>query len=182
MIPKYPSRMSNSRYPLIILAVAAVTFVSCKPTEKNYKAAYDAALSKRQAEKEDPDMALMLGGHVLDTSEGSTAVKTAAGIQYPAKSTSLKFENEPGAEGEWYVAVSRFSMPTNARAQAADLTSSGCQAFVARDTEKQWYVIVKRTATRTMAGEAASEFIATHKDFPFTGLDGRPLLIVSSSR
>lgn len=36
------------KYSIVIsAAMAALMLVSCKPTEKNYKAAYDAALKKR---------------------------------------------------------------------------------------------------------------------------------------
>ncbi len=169
---------------LVLLAgiVLALVSVSCKPTEKNYKAAYDAALSKRQAEKNDPDMALMLGGHTLDTSEGSSAFSADSGVAFPVKSTRLKFEEDFGSVGEWYVAVSRFSMPTNARAQARDLTAAGYEARVAENPEKQWYVIINRSETKEQAGTAASEFVRTHSGFHFTGLDSTPLLLLSPTR
>lgn len=165
-----------------MLLLVGGALISCKPTERNYQSAYEVARAKREAEKNDPDMALMLGGHRLDTSEGGSAVKTDNGSQLPQKALTLVFEDEMGGGGDWYVAVSRYSMPTNARAQAYDMSAKGDTVTVARDTDSQWYVIAARTAGRQAAGEAAERFIAKHPGFPFIGLDGAPLLIVSGSR
>lgn len=158
------------------------TFVSCKPTEKNYQAAYDAARSKREAAAEDPDMALMLGGHQLDRSEGGTAVSAVDGTKLPLKSTSLKFDEPPVGTGDWYLAVARYSMPTNARAQAGDLRAKGDTVSVASDLDSEWYVVAARTSTRTEAGDAAARFISSHPGFRFIGLDGVPLLLTSGTR
>lgn len=167
---------------LAVGLVLAGGLVSCKPTERNYQAAYDAARAKREAEKADPDMALMLNGHKLDTSEGGSAVKVSDGENFPVKATSLLFEDEVEGEGDWYLAVARYSMPTNARAQAYDMSAKGDTVMVARDVDSQWYVIGAREKGRQSAGEAARRFIDSHPGFNFIGLEGAPLLIVSGSR
>lgn len=162
--------------------VAAVVFTSCKPTEKNYQAAYDVAKAKKTVEADDPDMALMLGGHTLDRSEGGTAVSSVDGMKLPLKSTSLRFETPLEGDGDWFLAVARYSMPTNARAQARDLKSKGDNVGVVEDSDSEWYVIAGVARDRREAGEIASRFIRTHPGFSFIGLDGFPMLLTSGTR
>ncbi len=166
----------------MILVTVIMGITGCKPTEKNYKAAYDAAKAKREAAKSDSDLALMLDGHTLDTSEGGSAVTDRAGDSYPQKAITLVFENEMDGEGDYYLAVSSYSMPTNARAQAHDMDAKGDTVTVARDTDSKWYVIAGRSVDRTSAAAMAERFVGTHPGFSFIGLDGKPLILVSGSR
>lgn len=165
---------------ILVLTIMGIT--GCKPTEKNYKSAYDAAKAKRDAEATDPDMELMLNGHKLDTSEGGNALVDNAGNSYPQKALSLVFENEPDGTGDYFLSVSTFSMPTNALALAYDMDAKGDTVTVARDANSNWYVIAGRNEDRVSAAGAASRFVKSHPGFQFIGQDNKPLILVSGTR
>lgn len=59
-IPGNRIRVSSLLKTALLLALIPIA-AGCKPTEKNYKAAYDAALKKREAAAVDADMMIPAG-------------------------------------------------------------------------------------------------------------------------
>lgn len=170
---------------LIVMAMA-----SCKPTEKNYQSAYDAARARREAAAADPDMELMTGGHRLDRSEGGNAFTDSLGNVWTVRRTPLAIDTPPGALDdagnaidkqpfpyEWYVVLSRYSMSTNAKAQASDLQAKGEHPGIATDSDGNWYLLLTVTPTARSAAAAALRFMQSNPNYPYIGLDGAPELL-----
>lgn len=194
---------------LLLAALAASLFAGCKPTEKNYKAAYDVALKKRQ--QESGDATDRSEGHRLITDDGARTIG-AAGREWhysvinlsPTDGASTVKGKSPGTrtdkpaapdavaetrltksddENKWVVAVSRYRMPTNARSQVADLLSQGFSgALVMKDASDRYYAVAGRFATLEEAGRCALRLTAKLAATAFVGFDGEPLLIENPLR
>ena len=93
--------------------MVALMFVGCKPTEKNYKAAYDAALARRQeAAKEQ----MRPAPGVLRVVEGASV--------YVLRER-LRLLDGTRLPGKWSVCVGVFKMDTNAKAAVEDMRAEG---------------------------------------------------------
>lgn len=157
---------------IIICVIAAV---GCKPTERNYKEAYDVALQKRNAAATDPDMAIPAGG--LKTT-GGPLQKEIDGETVSFSAEHLKFEG--GLEGvmkKWNVAVAKYKMPTNCASQTSDLFSEGYKAFYVLNPEGYYYVIAGSFDSLEEAEKFVKEYSSRHKATTFVGLSGTPLII-----
>lgn len=193
---------------VLLAALAAPLFTGCKPTEKNYKAAYDVALKKRQ--QESGDASERSEGHRLITDDGPRTIAAAGrewhysvinlsqadGAAAGGKSVGTRPDKpaspdaavktqltESSDENKWVVAVSRYRMPTNARSQVADLLSQGFSgALVMKDASDRYYSVAGRFATLEEAGRCALRLTAKLAATAFVGFDGEPLLIENPLR
>ncbi|MDE7160253.1 MAG: SPOR domain-containing protein [Muribaculaceae bacterium] len=165
---------------LLILStvIMACILTGCKPTENNYKAAYDAALAKRQSV--DADAALLSGGHdVVRPDAPKTRKAGDRQVAYrrerikPDEGTDIDLSRLPYA-----VAVAQWRMPTNARSQASALRSEGLEAFAATDSRDRWWTVAGAYPTFEEAAEALLRFADSHPGFTYIGLDGSPLVIM----
>lgn len=151
---------------------------SCKPTEKGYKAAYDAALGKRQSATshlgvEIPDGAFMQ----VDGPE----LKEFDGVKVYLLSEPIK----PAEDGKilpasYNVAVGCYKMSTNCAAQTADLQKEGYEnAFTAVDPEGKYYTIAYSCDTLKDAVDFYKKYQSS-KNRTYVGLPGAPVIIFSS--
>ena len=160
--------------PICISAVvAALIFVSCKPTEKNYKAAYDAAKAKREqaaAEQMRPATGLM-------TDDGPK-LRVIAGDTLFMSQERLRMPDGSRVPGHWAVAVALFKMNTNARASAEALRDKGYDRAVAVNApEGRHYALATTVSTLDSAKMAVGEFRTANPDYPYIGLPGAPVII-----
>jgi hypothetical protein len=146
--------------------IAALMFASCKPTENNYKAAYDAALEKREAVAREQ----MLPVTGLLSDDGPQMKILEGDTVFVLK--ELLYRGEPSEKvSGWKVAVGLYKMETNAKANAVDLQDSGWKnAFAARAK-------VDKVSTLDSARVVAKEFAKKHKTYPYIGLPNSPVLI-----
>lgn len=157
------------------LLSAIILLTGCKPTENNYKAAYEAARSKREAV--DVDAGVLSGGHKIISTDGPKT-HTVDGREVRYRVMVIKPEGDVDITRMPYrVAVAQWSMPTNARSQAADLRQEGMNSFIAKDSKDRWWTIVGAYDTFDEAARAAIAFADTHPGFSYIGLDGEPLVI-----
>ena len=163
----------------ILLPVAAILVVaatSCKPTENNYKQAYDAAQNKRQAAAA-ADAELGIPGGKLQNIDGPQ-VKVVNGDTIAWMKSHVKFTG--GMENElrkWSVAVAAYKMPTNCAAQVSRLFTDGYKAFSVETPQGLFYVVAGSFDNLDEAAVFAKEYAAKHKPAEFIGLDGAALLI-----
>lgn len=165
----------------LLAGLLLVLFASCKPTEKNYQAAYDAAKAKR--EYVDPDQALLTGGHAI-LSEDASAWVTVGKDSLQLVRTFLKPTDSTGwaEKGPYRLAVAMFKMSTNANSLADDLKSKGgADPVVARDGEDRLFLIVGSGPTTESLGAALESFRKKNPDFPYIGMNP-PMPIVIFSR
>lgn len=165
--------MKKSVLPILALLLAGMT--ACKPTESNYKAAYDAAQQKRQAAANDPD--LMLPAGALKSIDGPVKRDINGDSLYVIKE-HLKFTG--GVEHDfhkWNVAVASYKMPTNCAAHVSELFTKGYKAFSVENPEGKFYVIAGSFPELSDAAVFAKEYAAGKTSSDFIGLPGEPVII-----
>lgn len=161
---------------MISAAVAALMLVvaaGCKPTEKNYKAAYDAAVQKRQ-QAADEQMRPATG---LLSDDGPQRRVVDGDTVYVLRERILALDGS-ALSGKWGVAVGVFKIDTNAKAAASDLRGQGCPgAIPAKARGGKFYTLAATVATLDSAKSAAADFSKRFKEYPYVGLPGAPVLI-----
>lgn len=159
----------DRRKILLGVALAAVVLTGCKPTEKNYKAAYDAAVSKREKANESlaADGLISEDGPREHRINGDTYYMLNENLSVAAGEDALKPVN---------VAVAVFKMPTNARSGAASLKDKGYGARAAQAPGDKWYVIAGSFDSLDDAASFIKGFKTKNPDFQYIGL-GNPVII-----
>ena len=152
---------------------------SCKPTEKGYRQAYEAAKSKR--EQVDPEEDLLTGGHKL-LNEESTNWKVIAGDSVQLQHMFLKPTDGSTwpQSGPYRLAVAMFKMTTNANSMLADLKRKGnLQPVIATDGKDRYYIIAGSATYADSLGNVLSTFRKEHPGFQYIGLTPqKPVIIV----
>lgn len=160
-----------NKYKLFLgFGLCLFLLTSCKPTEKGYKAAYDAAVGKRM--------------EMIESSTPVTGVISAEGpniSEYKGKqifvlTDRLKTLDEQEKLHKYCVAVSVYKMPTNCIAQVKALKEEGFEATAGRSSDDKFYVI----AGSFKEMDEAIEFMEKYKageDRHYVGLPDSPVLI-----
>lgn len=161
---------------IVLLTLASMTIVGCKPTEKNYKSAYDAAVNKRQA-SETLDSELGIPRGKLQQVDGP-ATRVVNGDTVYVTVQHLKFID--GVEHEMHrynVAVCAYKMKTNCAALVSDLFSKGYQAFGVQNSEGMFYVIAGSFDSLEEAATFDKSFQTKEKKHVYSGLPSAPVII-----
>lgn len=160
------------RVGLLIVAVLVLA-TSCKPTEKNYKSAYDAAVGKRaqaDAERMLPSEGIMqVDGPEMRVIGGDSVFVLHDRVRTP--------ENSANRLGKFNVAVAFFKMRTNADASASHLISEGYKALAARSAQEKWYVVAGAFPSLEEAVAFYKEFVRKNKSYAYIGLPNAPVII-----
>lgn len=161
----------------IFLLIASVFMLSgCKPTEKGYKAAYDAALNKREAMKSDLGVDAPAGE--LQQVDGAQ-LRVVDGVKVYLLSQRIRPADESKKlPGEYNVAVGEYKMITNTKAQSEALIEEGYEAFPAKDTEGMYYTIAGSFPTLSEAVKFYEDY-RNKKDRVYVGLPNAPVIIFS---
>lgn len=163
---------------LIGCALCALMLASCKPTEKNYRSAYDVAISKKQAEQE----SLAADGLISENApkpryiDGDTLYFANEIISVDKDFAPFK-ESSPAELKGYNVAVGMFKMNTNARAGASALREKGFDAFPVKAVGGKWYIIGGAFENLDNARAFIKEFKTKNPQYPYIGLDGHPSII-----
>ncbi len=152
---------------------------SCKPTEKGYRQAYEAAKSKR--DQVDPDEDLLTGGHKLLSQEATNwrvldgdslqvqhmFLRPTDGVKWPQR-------------GPYRLAVAMFKMTTNANSMIEDLQKRGSlQPVVATDGKNTYYIIAGSASYVDSLGNVLKTFKKENPGFQYIGLSPeRPVIMV----
>jgi len=160
----------------LVLSIALLSLMAvsgCKPTESNYKAAYDAAQKKRQA----ADTDVMLPASGLQSVDGPRRQTVGGNSVYVVKE-HLKITGDTGIEMQkWNVAVASYKMSTNCASQVDELKSKGYRSFPAESTGGKYYVIAGSFATLEEAAEFVHEYSSGKEPTEFIGMPGAPVII-----
>ena len=157
----------------ISAALVALMFVGCKPTEANYKKAYDAAKAKREqvaAEQMRPATGLLNDeGPQMRIVDGDTVYVTNE-MLLEADGSRMK--------GRYALGVGLFKMDTNAKASAADLAKNGYpHARMGKARGGKYYTLATFSQNLDSIRAASKEFKKKFPDYPFVGLPGAPVII-----
>ena len=161
----------NVRKLFFVAALSAVVLAGCKPTEKNYREAYDAAVARREKSLADAgDDAVG-----LTTDDGPRTV-VVDGDTLHILSRRLSPADGGGALHPVNVAVGEFSMNTNARSGAESLASRGYASRVARGEGDRWYTIASGFDNEEDARAFVRTFRRRNAGYVYVGLPG-PVII-----
>lgn len=155
---------------LLILLLGA-----CKPTERNYKAVYDAARAKREA----VDDALAIPPGALQSADGPAwRVVDGDSVLWLSQPLSLEKgetgipDGPVGGIGAFNVAVGAYSLPTNPLDQAASLRREGYDAYVVKGMDGKFYCVASGFPTAAEATAFIRAFQGKHPGYPTVGLPG----------
>ena len=171
--------MNKSIKVILSLCMILPIFASCKPTEKGYQQAYEAAKSKR--EQVDPDDDLLTGGHKL-LSEESTNWKVLAGDSLQIQHKFLKPTDGTAwpQSGPYRLAVAMLKMTTNAKSMLEDLQKSkSLTPVIATDGKDTYYIVAGSASYVDSLGNVLTTFKKENPKFQYIGLTGDlPVIIV----
>lgn len=158
----------------VLFSVVALT--GCKPTEDNYRSAYSKAYeaSRRKA----TEIQSSESGATLESMDGPRTEVVDGETLRIAGSTLKVFEGYAAPACTYGLAVARFSMPTNARGSVSDLSGDWPRALVAIDGADGYYVIAELFDSLQDAAAGIRKFRDARPDFPYIGLEGKPLVVV----
>ena len=164
---------------LVLSLIVILGLSSCKTTERNYKAAYDTAMAKKAKETVDND----LPDDMVSADAPKHRVIGKDTIQWKAMrlipDIRPQVSGEDGTDGQYFVAVGKYRMPTNARSGAERMRGNGYPgATAAKAADDEWYLISGRYQTLENAAKAVGKYIKDNKDYPYPGLYGKPLVII----
>ena len=160
----------------IITILIALALSGCKPTEKGYQAAYDAAKSKREAAVAELGVDLPAGA--FQEVDGPQ-LKEVNGVKIYVLNERLKpadFITE--LPDNYNVAIGKYKMITNAKSQAEVLIKEGYEAFPAKNNQGIYYTIAGSFHTQAEAVKFYEEY-QKGKNRSYVGLPGAPVIIYS---
>ena len=158
---------------LILLGMVGLMWAGCKPTEKNYRAAYDAAQAKREAAIKEQ----MLPATGMLSDDGPQ-LRIIGGDSVYVLQERVRLADSRRLPKKWAVAVGVYKMDTNAKSNAEALQGEGYKnAFVAKAPTAKYYTVTDCYMTLDSARVAGKEFRMKHKGYPYVGLPGAPVLL-----
>lgn len=153
-----------------------LSLTACKPTEKGYKSAYDAAVGKRESVMSELGVNLPEGA--LQQVDGPQ-LKEVDGIKvYVLNQHISPLETGVSLPDNYNVAIGKYKMSTNAISQSNDLKNQGLKAFPVKDTEDFYYTIAGSFPSLSEAVEFNQEYLK-RKNITFVGLPNAPVIIYS---
>lgn len=161
-------------------AAVILMFGACKPTEKNYRAAYDAAKAKR--EYKDPDEELLTGGHKLLSDDATNWIVFGKDSLQTERIWLKPYDGATWPQsGPYRLAVAMFKMSTNANSELADLKKHGnLTPVIAQDGQKRLFLIAGSATYPDSLGAVLATFRKEVPDFTYIGMtDSQPLVIFS---
>lgn len=168
----------NRKYLICGIALALLLpLAGCKPTENNYRKAYEAARSKKKAEETDPD--IDISNMIREGVPRRTVVEgDSAYVRY--EPLSVYGDLKPASLMAYNVAVGCYKMRSNALSDAENLRAAGYESFLLRNGKEEYYVITGTYTTLPDAVSAMREFMRKHKERPYVGLPEEPVIEVPS--
>ena len=164
---------------LLIMCVMGGILYSCKPTEKGYQQAYEAAKNKR--EQKDPDDDILTGGHRLLSEEASNwRVIAGDSLQLQHKFIKPMEGSQWPQSGPYRLAVAMLKMTTNANSMLSDLKRGGSLTpVIATDGKDTYYIIAGSATYADSLGNVMTTFRKENPGFQYIGLTGaKPVIIV----
>lgn len=158
----------------VVMIIFMTTLIGCKPTEANYKSAYDSALQKReQAAKEQMRPATGL------LSDDGPQLRILNGDSiYVDHVRLLREDGSHFSNGKWAIAVGKFKMDTNAKSSAKAIVEKGFpEAVMAKASGGRYFTIIAVVENLDSARMESTKFQHIFPNYPYIGLPGKPILI-----
>lgn len=149
----------------------------CKPSEKNYRMAYETAQQARQAEREAnndlgiPELIPLDGPRREVCGADTVAVKREA--------LTLHGDAPSGGIKKYNVAVGKYKMTANARGDADALRSHGFDAFVMATPGGEFFAMAGSENTMEEAVTLIKRIRKIFPERPFVGLPSEPVIEIA---
>ncbi|MCM1319322.1 MAG: hypothetical protein NC217_02950 [Muribaculaceae bacterium] len=151
--------MKKLIFGAILSLTTASLFVGCKPTENNYRMAYDKAMEKQREGLTDEQYALMyeesLPRYMRTPTDSVRGFSESMIWQYTPIAVDSGRKVDPAP---YNLTVGKYSMLTNAKSHADNLAADGWKSYVFRNGEPIYYVIVMRSADLDSVAQAAHAY------------------------
>ena len=166
---------------MILVSLLMILAQGCKPTEKNYRSAYDVAREKRdrdRASREElqKDMGLQSAGK-MEQGDGEATISVIDGKKVWTR--HLNFQRKDSVL-MYAVSVGTFGMGINARALAAELQASGWRESKVAEGGGRSFVIIGSSNKTEDAMQLLLEFDKQHERWQYVGQPGVMLIIGGS--
>ena len=164
---------------VLTLCMMGAMLYSCKPTEKGYRQAYEAAKSKR--EQKDPDEDLLTGGHKLLSEEASNwRIIDGDSLQMVHKFLRPADGSKWPHAGPNRLSVAIIKMTTNANSMLSDLKKGrGLTPIIATDGNDTYYIIAGSATYVDSLGNVLYTFKQENPGFQYIGLmPQQPVIMV----
>lgn len=149
---------------LIYVGAGLLLLSACKPTEKNYRTAYETAMAREQQDV-DPDILRQMKAEELPpmvrVMGDSVRVKRMPIAWYytPAQVDSGKRISP----ANYNVCVANYKMPANAKAHAESLAERGFRSAVMSQGQTRFFVMAGMVSTLDSAAHLSSRLL---RDYP----------------
>lgn len=165
---------------IAIIGLSLIALGGCKPTERNYKSAYDVAILKKEREdslKRERQRELGLGGVVMEENSDGSRLMTVGGTEVLTLHATMAKED---TVRRYAPAVALFKMPANAESFASDLAGEGWKRARMAKSGARYFVILDSFDS----GEEAVALLKSYKGKKGSRVVGlrEPLLLVTPGR
>lgn len=162
-----------------VICLAITLLVSCKPTENNYKEAYDAAKAKRDKEASDPDIKVP-GGTLFQ--EDDPHHYTLAGRDVLARHEFLKLiEGPEDGFHKYNVAIASYKMTANAKSHWERVREEYKGAILIQNPKQIYFVCIGSYDTEEEAAIALEQYQKQYPEAVYVGIpQGRPVIEIKS--
>lgn len=162
----------------IIIAFTITIFAGCKPTEQNYKRAYDAA---QQGRNQRPSTDSELGMPALTPIDAPRRQIIDTDSVY-VRHEPLRIHGQAPQSGllRINVAVGKYKMTANALSDVEALRRDGFDSFLLSDSSGEFYVIAGTANTLQEGVALLKSFKRRYPDRKYLGLPGEPVIEIVS--
>lgn len=146
---------------LMLLAIVSIVSVSCRTTEANYRAAYEAAVAGRQ-QADDTGIDNTVYDKIRRQAVNNTII-TQTGDTIPAKRERVKLYNAASGQKllEAYVVVAQFKQIFNAKSMTERLVAAGYEGSVVLETSEPLYYVTIGGGDVLLATELYNKYKST---------------------
>lgn len=165
---------------LLLLPALLVGTTGCKPTEKNYRSAYDVAREKRdreERERADRQAEMGMTDAAMVDHDGVSTFKIDGRDVYARHVNFARGDSV----APYAVSVATFRMSSNAEAMASDLVEGGVRDARALKSEERWFLVIGSAPTAAGALGIMDGFTASRPDWQYVGQPGI-MMIIGGSR
>ena len=156
------------------IAMLAIILSACKPTEKNYREAYDLAYQTVQDKREAEQTGV--SGDRIESLDAPRIEVVEGDSIYVGKHRVRLIDDEASSPEAYGVAVAKYSMKTNASHHVESLRHDYPQAAVAREGQETFYVIIGFAPSITETAPLTKAFKKKNPHYAYPGL-GYPLTL-----
>lgn len=134
---------------IVVAMIMALSFNSCKTSEKNYKAAYDITMNKKRAMEETDSETY---GKILAEKNQATAIVNGDSVKLVTEYVNM-VDDSPKLLKKYNVVVGEYKQIFNARSFRDRLKAENKQSYVVMDAKRMYFVVAEGFDTSSEAAE-----------------------------